>query len=254
MKNREPRAAEPTSTPDSHRSKNWRRTRYIVSDEHRFVYLATHKVASTSILNALLPLFDFDLDAKSSENLKAGIPVKGLHERFSQSSYRISKAKLLAGMDRKYRRYFKFAFVRNPWDRLVSCYMSKVVLEGPGMVLGKYENATLHRNMTFAEFAEAVCLISEEEANPHFRSQHTFLCADGPGKGILADFVGRFENLEKDFACVTRRIGVGVRLPHAASTGGVRNSRSYCDFYDERLARMVGERYREDAEIFGYTF
>ena len=61
--------------------------------------------------------------------------------------------------------------------------------------------------MTFKEFAEAVCRIPDEESNPHFRSQHIVICDDGPGKGILADFVGRFENLEEDFGIVAKRLG-----------------------------------------------
>jgi hypothetical protein len=249
------REAKVTAETRSSRPVRWKGTRYVVSEDHRFVYLAIPKVASTSILNSLLPFFDFGLDSESLEKLKQGIPLRGAHEKFGRSRYQISKAAFLSRMaDSQYDHYFKFTFVRNPWDRLLSCYMSKVVRSGAGMPMGKYGNVTLWRNMSFQEFAEAVCLIPDEEANPHFRSQHIFVCDEGSRKNILADFVGRFENLEEDFKIITRTIGIGAQLPHAADTNSIRSSRSYHDFYDEKLAEMVGERYREDAEIFGYSF
>jgi hypothetical protein len=232
----------------------WKGTRYIISEEYRFIYLAIPKVASTSILNSLLPFFDLGLDRESLENLKKGIPLRGAHEKFNRSRYRINKAAFLASLGDQYHHYFKFTFVRNPWDRLLSCYMSKVVRSGAGMPMGKYGNVSLRRDMTFQEFAEAVCLIPDEEANPHFRSQHIFVCGEGSRKEILADFVGRFENLDEDFEFVTKRIGINAQLPHAADTTSIRSSRSYRDFYDEKLAEMVGERYREDIELFGYSF
>jgi hypothetical protein len=232
----------------------WKGTRYIISEEHRFVYLAIPKVASTSLLNSLLPYFDFGLDSESLAMLKQGIPLRGAHEKFNRSRYRINKATFLAGLGDQYHQYFKFTFVRNPWDRLLSCYMSKVVRSGAGMPMGKYGNVILRRNMSFQEFAEAVCLIPDEEANIHFCSQHVFVCSRGSGKNVLADYVGRFENLEEDFEIVTKRIGINAQLPHAANTASIRGSRSYRDFYGEKLARMVGERYREDVEIFGYSF
>jgi hypothetical protein len=40
----------------------------------------------------------------------------------------------------------------------------------------------------------------------------------------------------------------------SADMANVKDSQSYRDFYDDRLARIVGERYRQDAEIFGYSF
>jgi chondroitin 4-sulfotransferase 11 len=248
------REAEVTAGTRSSRPVRWKGTRYIISDEHRFVYLAVPKVASTSILNSLLPFFDFDLAAENLESLRKGTPVRGVHEYFNRSPHIINRAAFLAGIDDQYDCYFKFTFVRNPWDRLLSCYMSKVVRSGAGMPMGKYGNVTLRRDMSFQEFAEAVCLIPDEVANAHFRSQHIFVCGGGSRKDILADYVGRFENLEEDFEIITKRIGIDAQLPHAANTSSIRGSRSYRDFYDEKLAEMVGERYREDIDLFGYSF
>ena len=238
----------------------WIWTAYIVSDKHRFVFLANHKVATTSILISLLPLFDFDdVEGENFDDLRSGptfkhngVPIGDVHGLFNNRGAHINKAHFLAGMGDKYHRYFKFTFVRNPWDRLVSCYTSKIVQGGGGMQM-KYGDISLQRDMEFKEFAEAVCRIPDEISNHHFRSQHVTICDDGPRKAVFADFVGRFENLEKDFGFVAERIGLEPSLPQAGASRS-RNSRSYRDFYDERLARMVGERYREDANLFGYSF
>jgi hypothetical protein len=243
------------------------RAKYIVSDEYRFVYFVIPKVASSSILSSLVPFFDyFDASEQAIKDLAKesmlidhkGLPIAGPdtgpHKLFSRSPFQINKQLLLDGMDNVYHKYFKFTFVRNPWDRLLSCYMSKVVQERFAWSFKSYSNVAFREDMSFEEFAEVVCRIPDEEANPHFCSQHIFMCSRGSRKDILADFVGRFENLEEDFAFVTKRIGIDARLPHAADTASIRSSRSYRDFYDEKLAEMVGERYREDIEIFGYSF
>jgi hypothetical protein len=243
------------------------RAKYIVSDEYRFVYFAIPKVASSSILSSLLPFFDyFDVNENAIKGLAQesvlidhkgqpiGGPHTGAHKLFSRSPFQINKQLLLDGMDNVYHDYFKFTFVRNPWDRLLSCYMSKVVPERFAGSFKSYGNVAFTDDMSFQEFAEAVCLVPDEEANVHFCSQYVFVCSRGSRRNILADYVGRFENLEADFEVVTKRIGISAQLPHAANTASTRGSRSYRDFYDEKLAEMVGERYREDIEIFGYSF
>jgi hypothetical protein len=243
------------------------RAKYIVSDEYRFVYFAIPKVASSSILSSLLPFFDyFDANEKTIKGLAKesvlidhkGQPIAGphtgAHKLFSRSPFQINKQLLLDGMHNVYDDYFKFTFVRNPWDRLLSCYMSKVVPERFAGSFKSYSNVAFRDDMSFQEFAEAVCLIPDEVANIHFCSQHVFVCSRGSGNNVLADFVGRFENLEEDFEFVTKRIGINAQLPHVADTSSTRGSRSYRDFYDEKLARMVGERYRKDIKIFGYSF
>src|SRR5215213_2009354 len=85
--NKMQREAEVTAGTRSSRPVRLKGTRYIVSERYRFVYLAVPKVASTSILNSLLPFFDFDLAAESLESLRKGMPVRGVHEYFNRSSY-----------------------------------------------------------------------------------------------------------------------------------------------------------------------
>ncbi len=241
--------------------RRWRWAAYIVSDRHRFVFLATHKVASTSILLSLLPLFDFDdVQGKNFDDFEWGptfkrndVRIGDVHKLFISEGAQINKAQFLADMGSKYHRYFKFAFVRNPWDRLVSCYLSKVVQGGRGMQIGEYGDVTLRKDMTFEEFAYAVCRIPDEVANTHFRSQYITVCDDGPKKTVLADFVGRLETLDEDFQFVAERIGLRANLSHTGSSRS-RHSICYRDFYDERLARVVGERYHEDVNLFGYSF
>src|SRR5215217_2704286 len=55
--------------------RRWRWAAYFVSDKHQFVFLAPHKVATTSILISLLPLFAFeDVEAEDFDNLSGARP------------------------------------------------------------------------------------------------------------------------------------------------------------------------------------
>ena len=142
-----------------------------------------------------------------------------MHKLFDDSGYQIGKQKLTSELEGKYRDYFKFAFVRNPWDRLVSCYSQKL-LDVKRDRLGQRSNLSpsisgieLYNGMPFDEFVRAVHAIPDKEANIHFRSQCATVC-DEDG-GIMADFVGHFETLGEDFAYVAERIGVPeLQLPH----------------------------------------
>ena len=237
-----------------------RQAKYIISDEAGFAYFVVPKVACSSIKTALLSLFDLDADESIREDDASDLDV---HRLFARSGYQINKNQLARRMDRgEFQGHFKFAFVRNPWDRLVSCYSDKVmdvkeaeVGEPPFRHLPSAKGSRLYKGMPFAEFVETVYEIPDEESNMHFVSQHVVVCGPGEGRRIMADFVGRFENLAADFDAVAQRIGGGRRLelPHSMRSAS-RKSRSYTEFYDDRLRDLVYERYRDDIEIFGYSF
>jgi hypothetical protein len=233
---------------------------YIVSDKHKFVYISVPKVACTSLKTTLLPLFELDNTAHRVTR-NGGATGFRVHELFAKSRYQISKEQFMSRLDDRYQEYFKFAFVRNPWDRLVSCYFNKLVdvketdLGKPALRSRGKKDSKLYKGMPFAEFVETVHGIPDNEANSHFVSQYEIICGPGRDELIMADFVGRFENLAADFDAVAERIGSAqkLQLPHLHRFGS-RKSRSYTDLYDERLKNLVHERYQEDIEIFGYSF
>lgn len=227
--------------------------KYIVSDEHRFIYFVVQKAACTSIKTALLPLFD---DPSQNGNSHEANPRKpDIHKFFDNSPYQIKKRHLVRQLGNKYRDYFKFAFVRNPWDRLVSCYLDKLSDGGPGLKSPPVLSARVYPGMPFAEFVGIVHETPDREANIHFKSQCSVICGRRDNETILADFVGRFENLKADFDTVAEKIGDGrlQQIPHLMRAK-TRKSRSYREFYDDRLKNLVYERYEDDVEKFDYSF
>jgi chondroitin 4-sulfotransferase 11 len=147
---------------------------------------------------------------------------------------------------------FKFSFVRNPWDRLVSWWSMidngrKTTAQPPNRFFGY----VLDRASTFEEF---LTRCTDEVLDPDgrkaiFRNQIDYLL-DDDGK-VLVDYVGRFERLQQDFDVISRRLGrASVALPrHNASQHA-----AYRGYYTPALAALVAERYARDIAHFGYRF
>jgi hypothetical protein len=234
--------------------------RYIVSEQHRFVYLVTQKVACSSIKLALLPLFPIDEERYAFIN-RFGVRRVRVHKAYEDAGVLIRKEDFVADFDR-FEPMLRFGFVRNPWDRLVSCYAQKLhsrksLERSDGAPLRPpFGDTTVFRlGMPFEEFVEAVHGIPDSEADAHFRSQTGVLYETDSGGRCLANFIGRFERLSVDFARLAAVLGAGDRLvlPHELKSR-TRKGRAYQAYYDDRTRRLVEERYAADCELFQYRF
>jgi len=153
-----------------------------------------------------------------------------------------------------YNNYFKFAFVRNPWDRAVSIY-SYLKKGGCG---NEFDTDIMERYIkdyeTFEEFVlslknpdTAQGLLAE---SAHFRPQYTFIC-EGEKK-FMIDFVARFENIEQDFKYITAKLGLKtVELPHSNKS----EHNNYREEYkSQETINIIANLYQEDIELFNYSF
>jgi len=82
----------------------------------------------------------------------------------------------------------------------------------------------------------------------HFNPQYKYI-TDRNGI-IRADFVGKTENIEKDFKIVSSRLGMESNLLHMNKT----SHDSYVDYYDDKSKLIVAKFYEKDINLFGYEF
>jgi hypothetical protein len=126
--------------------------------------------------------------------------------------------------------YFKFSFVRNPWDRMLSFYLFKKT------------------NRAFIKIADDLSLkdfILTSAGKIKF-NQYSYI--DGFDEN---SFIGRFENLQEDFNIVCDKIGIPQRkLPHINKT----QHKHYTEYYDDETLEIFAEKYAKDIEYFGYKF
>jgi hypothetical protein len=132
---------------------------------------------------------------------------------------------------------WKFAVVRNPWDRAVSSYF----------YCKRYNE--IAPQVSFKEFLE----IDFADMNPFVfvHSQPIFDILAGQDGCDYLDFIGRFENLQRDLDYICSKIGTGKsNLPHRHRT----SHKKYWEYYDEESIEIAAEKYQKDIEYFGYKF
>ncbi len=183
----------------------------MVSDQFKCIFIEVPKTASTSV-RAIL-----------------GSPPKP-HLNIWQIAQEVDRERFSA--------YFKFGFVRNPWDRAVSLYERR-------------EGMQLRDRMTFEEFIDWMKLASSTCMHPvpHRYQLDWFV---NPHGEVIVDFIGRYENIEKDWGKVAARLRIGTPLPHVNVNPG--RSRHYTEYYTERTRAIVAARFAVDIEYFGYEF
>jgi hypothetical protein len=144
---------------------------------------------------------------------------------------------LLTVTREQYRSYLKFTFVRNPWARVYSWYRNVMRDDH------HRKNYGITGTLPLAEFLRLH--IGKGMIRPQTSWIRSF---DGT---ISMDFIGRYENLAGDFEKVCGLLELdGITLPHKIKGSGS----DYREDYDERSRRMVHRAYREEIEMFDYSF
>lgn len=189
-------------------------------NEHRAIFIHLPKTAGTSVSRAL--------GLSASRHVPA-------------EDYRMANPK-------KFAKFFKFAFVRNPFDRLLSSY---AFLQSGGMNADDTSFAQTHV-VPFENFehfvTEGLAIRPEVQNWVHFRTQIKFL-SNKKGRNLM-DFTGRFEQLHEDYACIAKILRKPVELPFTNAS----NRSDYREIYTTATVDIVRRIYAVDLDTFGYTF
>jgi hypothetical protein len=204
----------------------------LISHKKKFIFIHVYKIAGTSIRAALKPYNHRRTMVnriKSRLNLAPRIFSNDFHPHVRMESL---MERLPANI---FQTYFKFGFVRNPWDWHVSLY--------------HYMQQTPHhywhdevKKWTFDEY------LNQRWEKPGYL-QHEFL-TDKDGN-VKVDFIGRYENLETDFRKICSLLDLpDINLPVKRKSV----HRDYRTYYTPETVDIISKHHRKDIELFDYSF
>lgn len=212
-----------------------------VSLVNKYIYFAVDKVANSTIKHYLF----------SKEYAPVNKSILDLYDpRCSPllSPYQLpyTPHELLVECD-----LYRFAFVRNPYSRILSCYLDRVLTQ-TSRPSREFRRALGKDEFGFKDFVDVICKQKPNAQNSHWRIQADDILFDL----VDYDFVGKIENLENDLAAVNSKI-FGGDLDKNILKGNFSPKKTsatdkIAEYYTQEMLDMVYSAYRKDFEYFGY--
>lgn len=225
----------------------------IVSDKYKLLYCSIPKVACTQWKKIFLTLHDKMEGIRYNDHEK-------YHEKWR---FKYLSQYSIPGIKRRLRSYYKFVFVREPFERVLSAFEDKFVsnvwnwVETP---LHSSEILKLHRKqdpnttneITLTKFIHYVLSQDDRTRNEHWQTYGNLChpCA------INYDFIGHFENLQREAPYVIKKTGLDgiIAFPPIKS---LNTSEKVLKRYSELPRHMIlqlGNAFQNDLEMFNYAF
>ncbi len=227
---------------------------FNISLRHGYLYVETAKAACTTI-KTVLGEWEFS-DCNLGEDIPAAylsnVHINVLGTPFIKP-FQLGKS----GFDEllESRRLVVFSFVRNPFSRLLSAYLDKMLRASP-------ESFPIHDEMkrlgidlqagqvSFAQFLDCIGSMMRRGVvlDKHWRPQTWQMSIDL----INYDYVGKVEHLNADLTPIATRLGLPqpvIDRTFGHETGATSQLHAY---YDNYCKDKVLELYASDFDAFGY--
>lgn len=202
------------------------RTPYsLLEDEKRIIYIHIPKAAGNALIKTL-----FGASATGHDPLR----------------------RYLSHNSEKFYSYYKFAVVRNPYDRLVSSFFY-LKQGGIGFFDNDFAESYLNDIDSFEEFVTR--LGSDDEFRGaimswvHFVPQLDFITLDG--SNVAVDRVIKLESIDQEISELCEKLGVP---PVKMIKDNMSQRKSYKTYYTPELISIVSSLYKDDLAVLNYTF
>jgi hypothetical protein len=205
----------------------------IISALHRFIFVAIPKTGTHSIRRALRDHLGPEDWEQVGLFVERKFPIPEL-ARLGHGHLTLDQVRPYLSLA-TWESSFKFAFVRNPFDRFVS-YCAFITRED-----GEFQR----------EPRKVMLELLAEPPLDHilFQPQNNFVT--DPNGELLSDYVGRVEEMQQSYDHICEHLGIpSTQLDRVNSS----SRDDYRGYYDDELIEGVAKLYARDLELFGYEF
>lgn len=208
----------------------------IISHHKKFIFIHNYKVAGTSVRDAL-NIYNNNSFKESRKSDKVKLFLKLYPNIYSnQFSWHVSAKEVKSKIPEKiFKSYYKFGFVRNPWDWQVSLYTYILKSEN------HYQHKLIKSMKTFDEY------IDWRVHNDLLLQKDFFYENDA----CLMDFIGKMENLQDDFLKISSRININSELSHLNASR--KKDDNYINYHSQKSIDLINEAFSEDIKLFNYS-
>lgn len=196
---------------------------YFISHKHKLIYIVNSKAACSSIKKSILNI---------------DIP-----DDYSIHKHGLTKKKLSPEENK----YFKFSFVRNPFERIVSCYLSKYmndkkIIKTKELHFDYYLLGVLKKQRGFNHFIDTISKIPFFLSDRHFKPQYKLLFSKNK---IIVDYVGKLEDINNSYSQLQKKFDI-------SSLGNMNSSNKgdWRRYYTKESAKKIYKKYKKDFETW----
>lgn len=217
-----------------------------ISEKNRYIYFETPKVACSSVKATLI----------KNEIEESNLSMNLIHSKkdipfLSPKEFGYDNFINALSSDK----YYKFTFVRNPYSRVLSAFLSKFKWNNKIKIrFYRLNNIDSDTALSFSDFLEYLSSNVSYDMDPHWRPQYNQIS----GLAKEMDFIGRFDNFENDLGTVINKIfGTNaIALFDTRKELGQQETKSsdkIDEYYREKEFDLVSEIYKKDFLEFGYN-
>lgn len=206
----------------------------VISKKHKFIFIHIPKNAGTSIASSLTDLIKENKhwavsNSTKHQNLRDLILIKensSIYDKiFKDSSF----------LD-----YYKFAIVRNPYDRMISLYN----------YLKKYEvRKEIHTVDNFETFINLLKQNDSWVSKLHSTKLQLSYLLDS-NDNIAVDYIGRYEDLNNSIKEIEEKLLIEIPLKRLNYSS--KKSFDFNEYYNKSTMQIVNDKFKEDFEVFNY--
>lgn len=221
-----------------------------ISLKNRYVYIMVGKAASSTVTYHL----------QWAEYRRTKFSPQNVNSRYQSphlAPFQLPRKTFYSIMNGD--RFKKLTFVRNPYSRLLSCYLHRIVgstkMNPSKRALYRRFKGPKSEKISFKTFIDIISDQENVQMERHWAVQHDTTLYPL----VKFDFIGKQEQLHDDLLAIEQLV-FGKKVFDRSKLSSVNkapmqtgSSKKLRAYYTDRIASKVAERYKIDFETFDYS-